>query len=810
MRFFLAVTTALFAIPVIAAAAPSYEPNWEVSYEWDRVSIEDNGRYVLPIGSERAAFYNWIGRGVVYGLVYKGTLNHAERINGHFLGGIGPKLEVDVWSEYGPYFVAIIDIEGVPDASLFDPWFQFGADEAHPDAIPPDRWGIVRFEVVPSLVEGFSNVAFLPGLQASRLYRLEGAENQLWEPNRNADVEQLFLDSDGNPVNPGIYTRDIIDETNVIPPDLLFGQNIYKSFISFMDGLVADHTINEWRALPYDWRMGVSDIVTNGVTLPDNGHYDLIGAIEELAASSATGEVTLVAHSNGGLVAKALLTELLEHGKGDLVDKLILVGTPQLGTPKAIAGMLHGDEQDIPRKLGFILNKETAREFSERMPGAYSLLPSGKYFDTVIDPVIEFDPSATLLQGLRNLYGFAVNTIGELRAFLLGDNGARPEPVPADTNTPNVLRGQLLSEASTTKDMLDDWVPSLGLKVYQIAGWGLDTIRGIRYTERMKFQCNADRSVCGDAPVLDREPLFTTDGDKTVVIPSAVGMDEAVGTYYLNLKLRNRGIQNFNREHADILEVSEVRELIEKLMTEGENPILPSFIGTEKPTGVENLRLHIHSPARLDVFDSFGNHTGLSTSTIPDSDLVFVDEQIPNSSYLEFGEGKYIGVDTADDYTALLRGTDAGTFSFIVEKVIDGTASTVASYVDIPVTQNTVATLMLHANGSTTELVIDADNDGDTDAVVGMDNDIDALAYLALFRNTVERMQLKPLVKKLILLDLRAVEKDLQKQRIKQARLKIKLLETGIRFGVKKKQISVSDGEVLLDMIERLDALMLK
>ena len=65
----------------------------------------------------------------------------------------------------------------------------------------------------------FSNVLFLPGLQASRLYKeknILGAivEDQLWEPNANSDVEALYLNVDGASKNSGIYTSDIIKETN--------------------------------------------------------------------------------------------------------------------------------------------------------------------------------------------------------------------------------------------------------------------------------------------------------------------------------------------------------------------------------------------------------------------------------------------------------------------------------------------------------------------------------------------------------------------------------------------------------------------
>ena len=219
--------------------------------------------------------------------------------------------------------------------------------------------------------------------------------------------------------------------------------------------------------------------------------------------------------------------------------------------------------------------------------------------------------------------------------------------------------------------------------------------------------------------------------------------------------------------------------------------------------------MHVHSPVAIDVYDHSGNHTGLSTSTIPDSDIAMIDEQIPNSYYLEFGEGKYVGLDTDDAYAVLLHGTDTGTFSFIAEKVIGGIATTVATYTDIPITPSTTATLLIDENGGAQNLTIDSDSDGDTDATIDEAGDIDPLAYIALFRATVQQMDLKPVVKKLILAGLRLVEKDLQKNKIKQARIKLEILGKGIKLGIKKDQLPMSDGEILLRMVERLKDLIL-
>ena len=78
---------------------------------------------------------------------------------------------------------------------------------------------------LPNNLSGNSSVLFIPGLQASRLY--EGTvlncslncEDQLWEPNANSDVEDLYLDESGNSIRSNIYTRDIILETNTPTPD---------------------------------------------------------------------------------------------------------------------------------------------------------------------------------------------------------------------------------------------------------------------------------------------------------------------------------------------------------------------------------------------------------------------------------------------------------------------------------------------------------------------------------------------------------------------------------------------------------------
>ena len=270
-----------------------------------------------------------------------------------------------------------------------------------------------------SFTTGFSSVAFLPGIKASRLYK-EGTifENQLWEPNTDEDVEKLFLDSSGNSINSDIYTRDVIDQANIIPSDPLsiFRQNFYISFIQDMNKLANNGIIANWKALPYDWRLDYDDILESGSVVGADGSEEnisylsatsspyIVQEIERLARASASGKVTIVAHSNGGLLAKKLIDRLEAKGEADIIENLILVAAPQLGTPKAIVALLHGYEEDIPKNFGFFFSKEVARRFGKNMVSAYNLLPSAAYMNRVKDidesgvtqdltTVIEFDSS---------------------------------------------------------------------------------------------------------------------------------------------------------------------------------------------------------------------------------------------------------------------------------------------------------------------------------------------------------------------------------------------------------------------------------
>ncbi len=656
------------------------------------------------------------------------------------------------WSDYDEHAEGCFDA----DANVV-------CDMSHEFSVGVDAFPWVTADVLPVPKNGHSSVAFLPGLQASRLYKKQESygtefENTLWEPNHNGDAEKLFMDKNGISIDPDIYTREVIDEAN--------GFNIYLKFMLSMDKLVDDNVINEWKAFPYDWRMDYEDILRDGVVVGDGAATTTMNIVEELerlAADSASGKVTIIAHSHGGLLAKTLLRELEAQGKAELIDKLILVASPQLGTPKAVASLLHGDGQDLPKHIGVLLNKKNAREMGENMQSAYNLTPSREYFHVVNvteQPMIVFDPSVSYISGFVVEYGDGISTFGDLYDFSVGARGTRTEPVANDTDTPNVLGVNFFDRAIEVHNDLDAWMPPAHIEITQIAGWGLDTVRGIEYSAKPW-----DR----DLSHLDRKLLMTSDGDKTVVSPSATYMDAE--TFYVNLFDHNAEIFFGKRSHASILEVKPLQDLIKNIVEENiDTNTLPSHITTTKP--VENksrLRLAIHSPVSIDVTDSYGNQTGLVENTDPNSDLQGVEEQIPNSYYLQIGEHKYVGLDTRDNYTIELKGQRTGVFTFEIQEVLNDVEIATTTYVTIPVTASTTATLTLSTIASSTDMVLDINGDGITDFTLIQNSEPDVKMSLAILKQVIQSLDAEEKAKKKLIKKIQKVEKKLKKEKYESA-----------------------------------------
>lgn len=572
---------------------------------------------------------------------------------------------------------------------LFDPWLN-----QVPGYIP----------VEPTcLVDCNSNVLFLPGIEASRLYwtdpncALVNCENKLWVPNRDDDVEKLYM-ATGTAVLSGVYVKD---------GDIVFSSpaagSFYDSFSSNLNHLVATGSIAAWKPIAYDWRQDYETLLAQGKLVDGKINYEqhvpagenpyIIDEFLKLASSSHNHKVTIIAHSNGGLLAKALIEKLNQEGKANLIENFVIVASPQLGTPHAIGALLHGYD---PTHMKFVVRRPTQRTLSHDMPMAYNLLPSESYIHTVSTPVVKFD---TDVVPAHNMWGDEITTTNEYLSFLLGlDN--RPNPVTDEINDPAIANETLLNRSLEWHRNYDNWVPPDGIHVIQIAGWGIDTVSGIHYSNDAWFGGFS----------WSYEPEITEDGDGIVVTPSALGISGAE-KYWVDLSQLAKDGAGQNK-HADILNVPQIDDFIINNIITHSTTTLPTYFLKNRPVANnldKRLMYFLHSPLSLSVRDANGNEISKSTSTIP------------GAYYAEFGDVKYISVPESGPTTLIMNGEGSGVFTLNIKERQGELVVSTTTFANVPVSTSTKVTMDIPAGVSIKQLSglrVDQNGDGVVDIIV--------------------------------------------------------------------------------------------
>ena len=659
--------------------------NIEVSHSADVGLFLDVGRN-NAVEISLSSFYDNAAYGV-YKRVYYGSPNNSDQT-----GSVN--LSENWWgNESGPYHETL-NTTGTGNTI-------FGTK------LSLDSWlASDPFEEKSERYECCSSVVFLPGFQGSIL---KSGSNTLWPPTLfdvDGDLEKLAFE-DGEPVIDDVTVHGILDTFYTKP--------IYQGFTNFVNTLTSvdpdtgTSTIKTWEPFAYDWRYGPDDIVDMN---------DWVAEIEQLAEDSFTGKVTLVAHSYGGLVGKALIKQLTDEGKADLIESFVMVGTPQLGTPQAVAGLLHGDGAEIKKNvevnfLSFYANfdvvlvtKKNARNLGLTLDGAHHLLPSVGYFNRVIDPVVVFNPGlpGSLVNKWYSSYAHdGIVTYSDLSDFL------RAERVPR-TQNPAILESSLLTKAYNWHEMYDTFSYPSDMDVIQIAGWGLPTIKGIEYLGDKKGTNNL---------------LMTTEGDKTVVYPSAVASD--LEKYFLNLGIYNIDPTLNNYNHVDLLSFPPAQEVLWSIITN--KPVATSIFVTKEKPEVENiddkLIVSAHSPVTLGVTDQFGNYTGITPGQDPEADILTITNDIPGSSYFTVGDAKYIVLPNDGEYEFVMGGTGEGEVTVLIETLSEGDSQATAATYNFTVTEFSEATLNIE-NGTSSEIALDQDGDGIVDESILSDEALEA------------------------------------------------------------------------------------
>ncbi len=629
-----------------------------------------------------------------------------------------------------------------------------------------------------------SSVIFLPGIKGSVLgISATSGTDILWPPTiLSNDIEELALDDNGESIK-NVYVNGILNT--------FYGTEIYAPFTEFMDELVADGTMNEWLPFPYDWRFSPEKILEDGVKR-SNSVLNLVEEIEKLAAESYTKQVTIVTHSMGGLLGKALIKELERMRKEHLVDSLVMIGAPQLGIPQALAAILHGDDEGIA--AGLIVNSIKVREIAQNMPSLYNLLPSPRYFDEISESVIRFNKQSTFTKEWRNFWGDeGIDAYADYFLFATGKGVMRNKPLPTNLRVPTVLQTDFMNNAANFHNQYDNYKLPNHIRVVQVVGWGRPTTKAIEYKEKHNQP--------------SYEKLFTIEGDGSVVYSSAVSSSQ-VEDYYFDLASYNALEDTPDYQHRDLLSATPIQGIL-RLLIAKEDVSETSFIKVIKPEPenvTEQLIISAHSPVMLGVYDEFDNFTGIDHTPNMSTGILSISENIPGSSFIYSAESQYIFLPKEGLYRFVYKGTDDGPTTIEIQSFIVDATTDLASYSDIPTTANTYATFTLNGNSPEETIIeVDINGDGEIDSRIVPDISNFSLNELVTFlRPRIEMSDIDMSWKTKLVRAIVNLETRIKEKKEKNAEI-VTMLERRISNGEVKNMIETFDADEVLEYLSMFE-----
>jgi pimeloyl-ACP methyl ester carboxylesterase len=211
-------------------------------------------------------------------------------------------------------------------------------------------------------------LVFVPGIAGSTL--VEDGNRELWF-GIPCLYDGLTLDPTKQQAN--IFASDVIRTIHVDPLPFQL-KDVYQTLLDRLqsDGGYRSGSNQTLFLVPYDWRK------TNATAA--GALRDEINFVESLFPGM---DVDILAHSMGGIVAQRYVIDNINNHH---VNKIITVGTPWLGAPKALNVLETG--QFLPLDLCF----PSIKDLSHWFPGMHELIPSDSYFNLApLSAFSEFD-----------------------------------------------------------------------------------------------------------------------------------------------------------------------------------------------------------------------------------------------------------------------------------------------------------------------------------------------------------------------------------------------------------------------------------
>lgn len=468
-------------------------------------------------------------------------------------------------------------------------------------------------------------IVFVPGMLGTRLMRTaDGREvwpdisTLLFSPD-DRSLDDLMLAADGTQ-EPGreLAAASVLDRVSALGIEVPLYENLFQTLTA--DGYSVGATLFP---VPYDWRLGTrttADAVAK--------------AVDEARAASSDGRISIVGYSLGGLAVKEYLSE---QSDPSFVDKLILVGVPQLGAPEAFQALTYGDNLGfrIPVVNLDILNRGEVKRIAQNMPALYDLLPSRAYLAD----------AGGYIEDFRNS-GSSLLDYDETDRLMLAD--------PADRRN-----GALLAAADGLHGRLDPSAPNAP-EQYVIAGCNEPTVSGYRLYDRGFVN------------------VTRTAGDGTVPLVSALDREDGALQYFISGK--RTGIT-----HGDMMSDPRVLALMTAILDGSTSSFaLPEGFSTslsscfpEASSGATAMEFSAHGVKGMSVVAADGHSVGVDASGT-------IELAVPDSTYEEIGDNYFITVPAGEPYRVVSESTSSEDFTVAATEYDGAALGPVATYLISP------------------------------------------------------------------------------------------------------------------------------
>ncbi len=476
---------------------------------------------------------------------------------------------------------------------------------------------------------------FIPGIGGSRLRQVGGPE--LWPGLRLPGPDRTRLTLDPTQQQFNVVPTDVIRNAPVrivgfqVTEEPVYGPLLnalttrggYREYQVFNDPARRTTTgcdlSQRWNdptlfVFAYDWRRSSAE---NAAALKD-----YIGCVQSFHPGQ---RVDLLAHSMGGLVSRRYI---LDNTSPRFVNRMVTVGTPWLGAPKAINVLETGDFDSI----NIFVGQDVLRQLAEFFPGVHQLIPSRSYFSLGGRP---FGEDNWDINGSRRIEP-TYNTFPQL-TNMLDLRHPRSRPGSA-TRLFHDCAGQ------------DDWrSDGTGVSYFHVYG--------VQRTERTIGQVlSVTRTVC-DSPGENCRPVNTfrttnTQGDGTVPTLSAErvsGPTDLNAPGHTKCMFTPQGNEGRNAvEHTGMTQTPRIQDYILSVLGRGQGAALapddPPVLASEPA-----YFLSVVGVDHVGVTDAAGN------STEPDGNEPFA-PSVPGVDYNLLGGGTVSVVMPAEQtYTLTFR-----------------------------------------------------------------------------------------------------------------------------------------------------------